>query len=108
MASLGLFEADQELAEAVEPGVGAFDDPATGLVARVLAFAAGLFAALFDVWAVVAGLYCDAGRFSLIARIATEVLRAVLVGLGPLDYDLVQRRLQQLDVMPVGPAGDER
>ena len=93
--------AGEDAAEAVEPGVGALDDPAAGAEAglaldrlRFLAAAADvggegeLVGELVDLWLVVAG-------------VEAEPLRRSGVGIGPFDRDRLDRGAGELEVVQV-------
>src|ERR1035437_9700472 len=101
----GLFIADQQLAEAVEPRVRAFDYPAAG--ALPLPAGAGFFAALAHMRRVTALLHGLRGGTPRIALVRTQVLPAAAAGFGPHDHNAVQSDRQQFDIMPVGPADDK-
>ena len=102
MVAVFLRPADQDPAVAVEPGVGRFDDPASGAPARDVELVGDLFAAGTDVrrervvddelvaLAVVVGL------------VKAEALWRLGSRLWPLDRDRVERRLQELVVVAVG------
>ena len=107
-AFFGFFKTHEEFAEAVQPGVSAFDYPAPCLEIRLGAFGFGLFAALFDVRTIAARLDLLEGRLAFVAGIRAQILDGLLRGLRPRDDDGIKRRGQQLDVMHVGPADDER
>jgi hypothetical protein len=101
----GLFIADQQLAEAVEPRVRAFDHPAAG--ALPLPAGAGFFAALAHMRCVTALLHGLRGGTPRIALVRTQVLSAAAAGFGPHDHNAVQSDRQQFDIMPIGPADDK-
>jgi len=100
----GLFIAHQQLAEAVEPRVRAFDHPA----ARTLPFPAGadFFSALSHMRRVTTLLHNLRGGTPRIALVRTQVLPAA-AGFGAQDHNAVQSDRQQFDIMPVGPADDK-
>ena len=102
------FEADQEFAKAVEPGVGALHDPASGLVAGFLFLGCVLPFALLDVRPVAPHQGRFACWFALVSSVGAQMLRFPLAGRGAFADDAVQSRGKQLHVMLVGPADDER
>src|SRR5471030_2430761 len=65
----GLLKTHEELAEPVQPGVGAFDHPAPRLESGLGAFGLGLFAALFEVRTITARPHLLQGRFALVSGI---------------------------------------
>jgi len=87
IALFGFLKADQEFAEAIEPGVAAFDDPAPRPVA--LDFGPSLFLALFDVGFVSLGQNSLPGWFSLVSGICAKMLNSPSGG-RPGDDDLLQ------------------
>ena len=101
----GLFIAHQQLAEAVEPRVRAFDYPATR--ALPLPTSAGFFSALSHMRCVTALLHGLRGGTPRIALVRTQVLPPSAAGLGAHDHNAVQSGRQQFDIMPVGPADDK-
>lgn len=101
----GLFIAHQQLAEAVEPRVRAFDHPAAG--ALPLPAGAGFFSALSHVRCVTALLHGLRGGTPGIALVRTQVLPPAAAGFGAHDHNAVQSNRQQFDIMPVGPADDK-
>ena len=101
----GLFIAHQQLAEAVEPRVRAFNHPA----ARALPLPAGggFFSALSHMRCVTALLHGLRGGTPRIALVRTQVLPPSAAGFGAHDHNAVQSRFQQFDIMSVGPADDK-
>jgi hypothetical protein len=94
--------ADQDPAVAVEPGVGRFDDPASGAPSRDVELVGDLFAAGTDVWR---ELVFDNEFVALgvvVGLVETEALWRLGGRLGSLDRDRVERRLQELVVVAVG------
>lgn len=93
--------AREDAAEAVEPGVGALDDPAAGAVAGLAFEGFGFFAAANDV----CGEAELAGEFAhlvvVVAAVEAEPLRLLGRRLGPLDRDRLDRRTRQLEVVAV-------
>lgn len=94
--------AGEDAAEAVEPGVGALDDPAArseaGLVFERLCF----LAAADDVGGE-AELFEQLAYFVVVvAAVEAEPLRLLRCRLGPLDRDRLERRACQLEVVAVG------
>ena len=100
----GLFIAHQQLAEAVEPRVRAFNHPTAR--ALPLPAGAGFFSALSHMRCVTALLHGLRGGTPRIAFVRTQVLPAAAAGFGAHDYNAVQSGFQQFDIMSVGPADD--
>lgn len=93
------FPAGEDAAEAVQPGVGALDDPAAGADA---CFARALFvAARADVRGEAEFLGELARLVVVVAAVETEMLRLVRRRRGPADRDRLQRAAQQLVVVYV-------
>ena len=102
MVAVFLRPADQDPTVTVEPGVGRFDDPPSGRPARNAELVGGLLAVRLDVrgelvlgdgvvaFAVVVGL------------VEAEALGRLGSRLRSLDWDRVERRLQELVVVAVG------
>ena len=94
-----LLPADEQLAEAVEPRVGALDDPAAGAEAGLALDRLRFFAAAADV-----GRECElvaelAYLVVVVAAIKAEPLRRGCRGCGPLDRDRLDRRAGELVVV---------
>jgi len=103
---VGLFApADEQAAEAVEPGVGAFDDPA----ARAEAFLAFDLFLLFTAGADMPGeaelveQLVDLGI--VVALVQAQALGRLRGGVRTVDHDALQGRTEQLEVVYVR-AGD--
>ena len=108
VAGFGLFEADQQFAVAVEPGVSSFHHPSAGFGVWVSIFQQPLFGARFHA-KIVAVLSGDlANWIADIARIQTQILLAVQRSLRTLDHDLGQSSIQKLRVVDVGAADGDR
>jgi hypothetical protein len=101
----GLFIAHQQLAEAVEPRVGAFDHPAASALA--LPTGASFLPALPHMRCVAPRLHGLRGGTSCIALVRTQILPPAAAGFGAHNDDSVQSDRQQFDIMPVGPADDK-
>ena len=101
----GLFIAHQQLAEAVEPRVRAFDHPAAG----ALAFATGqcLLSALPHMRRVTTPFHGLRGGTPCIALVRTQVLPPAAGGFGTHDHNAIQGDRQQFDIMPIGSADDK-
>ncbi len=99
---LGLLRpADQERPEAVEPGVGALDDPAAGAEAGLLFELLRFFAAAADV-----GGEAELGeQFAylgvVVGFVEADALRLFGRGLRPLDRDRLERDAGELVVVQV-------
>ena len=93
--------AGEDAAEAVEPGVGAFDDPAAGSVAG-LAFERLRFLASADDVGGEAELGGELAHLVVVvAAVEAEPLRPLAGRLRPLDRDRLDRRTRQLEVVAV-------
>ncbi len=88
--------------------MGSFYHPTARFPAGLVAFRIGFLLALLDRRLIVAGNSGLEGRIALVSGIGAEVLRSLGVRLRPRQHGSVQGGLQQLHVMHVGPAGDER
>jgi hypothetical protein len=93
--------ADEDAAEAVEPGVGAFDDPAAGAKAGLAFDRLGFFAAAADVRgeAELGGELVDLRV--VVALVEAETLRLLRRRLRPLDRDRLERLPGELEVVQV-------
>src|SRR5271169_3719807 len=101
----GLFITHQQLAEAVEPRVGAFDHPAASALA--LPTGARFLPALPHLRCVAACLHGLRGWTPSIALVRTQVLVSPPAGFGAHDHNAIQSDRQQFDIMSVGPADDK-
>jgi len=101
----GLFVAHQQLAEAVEPRVSAFDHPA----ARTLPLPAGanFFATLAHMRCVTAPPHGLRGGTPRIPLVRTQVLPSATARFGAHDHNAIQSGRQQFDIMSIGPADDK-
>ena len=88
--------------------MGALYHPAASFPTRLVAFRIRFFLTLLDMRLIVAGHHRLEGRIALVSSIGAEVLRSLRVRFRPRQHGSVQGGLQQLHVMHVGPAGDER
>ena len=88
--------------------MGSLHHPATSLVPWPLTLRLRLFSPLFDVGLIVAFLHRLPSRRPLVTRIGAKMLRCFLTGCRAGAHHLVERRRQELHVMHVGPARDER
>ena len=93
--------ADEDAAEAVEPGVGAFDDPAAGSEAGLVFECSGFLAAGADVGGERELLAEVAHLAVVVGGVETEPLRPLGGRLGPLDRDALERRAGELVVVQV-------
>ena len=84
-AFCSFFKAHEELAEAVQPGVGGFDQPAPRFAIRLGAFGFGFFAALFDVRASAARLNRLECRLPFVSGIRASILDGRFARLRPQD-----------------------
>ena len=93
--------AGEDAAEAVQPGVGAFDDPAAGAEAGLAFDRLRFFAAATDV----GGERELLGEFAylvvVVAAVETEILRPPPRRLRPLDRDRLEPRAAKLEVVQV-------
>jgi hypothetical protein len=102
-----LLPADEDPAEAIQPGVGALDDPAAGAEAGLVRERSGFLAAGADV-----GSEAELGEelsdfVVVVALVEAEVLRRLGRRLGPLDRDALERQADELVVVAVGTADRE-
>ena len=88
--------------------MGSFDHPATCFPTWLAAFGLRFFFTLLDMRLIVAGNHRLEGRLALVSSIGAEILRLLGVRFRPRQYRSVQGGLQQLHVMHVGSAGDQR
>lgn len=93
--------ADEDAAEAVEPGVGAFDDPAAGAEAGLALERVRFFAAATDVGGEAKLLRELAHLVVVVAAVETETLRRLGCRLGSLDRDRLERGAGELEVVQV-------
>ena len=93
--------AGEDTAEAVEPGVGAFDDPAAGAEAGLVFDRLGFFAAATDVGceAELAGELVHLGV--VVALVEAETLRSLPGRLGSFDRDRLDCLPGELEVVQV-------
>jgi hypothetical protein len=100
-----LLPASEDAAEAVEPGVGALDDPATGTEAGLAHDRSRLFAASADVGGEgkLGGELVHLGE--VVALVEAEPLWALRGRLGPRDRDRLERRSGELEVVQVRARG---
>src|SRR4030067_2710217 len=87
-----LFIANQELSEAVEPGMRNLHNPAPGLESVLAAHL--FFAARAHVWVIVALHNLIVRRHAAKTLIRAQVLRVIRPDLGALDHDRIQRTRQ--------------
>jgi len=93
--------AGEDAAKAVEPGVGALDDPAADPEAGLVLDRLRFFAAAADV-----GRECElvtefAHLVVVVAAVETQPLRRVCCWCGPLDRDRLDRGADELEVVQV-------
>ena len=88
--------------------MGSLHHPAAGFPAGLCAFGLRFLLALLDMRLIVAGRYGLQGRLALVSGIGAEMLRLFGIGFRPRQHHAIQSGLQQLHIMHVGPAGDER
>jgi hypothetical protein len=93
--------ADEEAAEAVEPGVGALDDPAAGAEAGLALERLRFLAAGADVRGEAELVDERAHLVVVVALVQAEPLRPLRSGLRPLDRDRLDRLSDQLEVVQV-------
>ena len=93
--------ADEERPVAVEPGVGAFDDPAAGAEAGFLLDRFGFFAAAADVGGEAELREQLAHLAVVVGLVEADSLRLLGRGLGPLDRDRGEREAGELVVVQV-------
>jgi hypothetical protein len=93
--------AGEDAAEAVEPGVGAFDDPAAGTEAGLASDRLRFLAAAADVRGERELLAELAHLVVVVAAIEVQPLRPLACGLGALDRDRLERGAAELEVVQV-------
>ncbi len=93
--------ADEDAAEAVEPGVGALDDPAAGAEAGLALDRLCFFAAAADVGGERELLGQLADLLVVVGGVEAEPLRDLRGRLGPLDRDALERGAGELVVVQV-------
>ena len=99
---VGVFlPADEQAAEAVEPGVGALDDPAAGAIARLVLERVGLVAAGADVGGE-AELAYELVHLAVVVAAVEADAGCVLERVGESDRDRVEGCAQELLVADVG------
>jgi hypothetical protein len=93
--------ADEDAAEAIQPGMGSFDDPAAGAEAGLAFDRLRLVAAAADVRgeAELLGEFVDLGI--VVAAVEAQPLRSRPCRRRPLDRDRLDRRARQLEVVAV-------
>jgi hypothetical protein len=91
--------ADEDAAEAVEPGVGALDHPAAGPEASLALDLLRLVAAAADVRGEgeLRGEFVDLGK--VVAAVEAQSLRPLACRLGTLDRDRLDRGAAELEVV---------
>ena len=100
---LGLLRpADQERPEAVEPGVGGFEDPVAGAPTPDVQLELDLLCSGSHVRGVAALAGESAGAVGVVAAVERQPLRLLQGRGGSLDRDRVERRFEQLQVVAVG------
>lgn len=97
-----LLEAHQELAEAIQPGMGHFDDPAARPIARDDPLGLRLFSPRSNVRDIATGRHCLPCHGIIIALICTQMLRGRGGRLWALDHDGIQRVCEQLHIGAIG------
>src|SRR5260221_7850693 len=102
-----LLPTNQESARAIEPGMGAFDDPTTGTIARDELFLSFLFPPTAHVRLVVPCEQFLVHWSGVICGIQTEMLRLLLSGLGSADDQTVEGSTEQTDIMAIGSIHDQ-
>ena len=107
-AAIQFFVSHQQFAEAVEPTVRYFYNPAPDFFLGVTLEFAGLFSSLFDVRYLAVFFDDLQGRRSCVARVGTQVLVAPEREIGFLNHDGIEHSLQLRHIMPVGSCHDER
>ena len=93
--------ADEQAAEAVEPGVGALDDPAAGAEAGVALEQVFLLAAGADVRGEAVLAHQFVHLRVVIALVQAQALRSLGGDVRPVDHDVLERLTQQPEVVGV-------
>jgi len=99
--------AGEDAAVAVEPGVGAFDDPAAGSEAGLVFECLGFLAAAADVGGEAELVQELADLVVVVAAVEAQPLRLLRCRLGPLDRDRLERGAGQLEVVAVRARGTD-
>lgn len=105
VGAVRLFVAHQKLAEAVEPGVRHFDDPAPSGMALA---AAMLLGARTNVRRVAPGTDRAVGRRAAKGRIGAQVLPGIGADSRTRDHQRIEYRFELGDVMMIRRAHDDR
>lgn len=84
------------------------DDPSARFVFGIDLLGLNFFTPLAHMRCVITFFHSFLSRLSGIALIRTQVLLLFLFHLRSINYDLIQRRLQQFHVVFLGPAHDYR
>jgi hypothetical protein len=101
-----LFPTNQETARAIDPGMGAFHDPAPGTIPRDELFLAFLFPPTADVRLVVPCHQFLVHRSRVVGSIQTHMLWLLRRGLGSADHQTIEGGTQQTDIMAIGSIYD--
>lgn len=86
----------------------ALNHPSPRPRARVSSLGRDLFAPLSNMRPIVAALHGLLRGFAGIGPVSAEMFLRRILDWGPLDYDLIQCRLQEFHVVDMGSAGDYR
>lgn len=97
--------AGEDAAEAIQPGVGAFDDPAAGAETGLVLDRLRFFAATADVGGEAELVEQLAHLVVVVAAVEAQTLRRGKRRLGPLDRNRLERRACQLEVVAVRARG---
>jgi hypothetical protein len=93
------FPASEDAPEAIQPGVGAFDDPAAGAEAGLVLDRVRFFAAAADVGGEAELLGEFAYLVVVVAAVEAEPLRRLRCRCGSLDRDRFDRSAAELEVV---------
>ena len=97
-----LFPSDQDAAKAIHPAMGSLHHPTTRLEAGLSFDRLRFLTACLDVGRITELLDQIAHRVIVITFVQAHPLRMASAGLGAFDRNTLQRRLDQLAVMPIG------
>ena len=88
--------------------MGSLHHSAAGFPTGLCAFRLCFFLALLDMRLIIAHRGRLQSALALVSGVGTEIRQLLGIGFRPLHHGRGQGRLQQLHIMHVGPAGDER
>ena len=102
-----LFETYQQFPKPVQPRQGTLDDPSASLVAWIALLGTHFFSSLTDMGDVLPALHGFARRLARIPLISAQMLLGGFLSLRSFYHNVIQGRLQELYIMPLGSAHDQ-